>query len=626
MFSGSIMLQTTPRRPASAAPDAPVSAEDDFSRYELKDRVVIMLLFKQLVTMKQIERNWQKWRKQTDQRQTEALWRVLADDPELDRERIFACAAEVYAFEDAVITPETSRYIRKIEEVFTAKQWELLGAQYLVPIQRQGTTWMFATFDPTHPEMGQTLRKIGLPQYELRYTPEVVVKGLIKDAFPQHVKNEFLERVAKEMHAFDLGAEYEQEQGLIDEDALEAEIGRSTLINLFEATLLEAVRRGASDIHIFPNKSRQIEIHFRLDGQLDSWHVEKRVHAEAFLAVVKDNSINVDRFEREAAQDGFIQRTIDGTLIRFRVSVLPIANASHDIRSESIVIRVLDDRKVVSDLKKLGLLEEAMERFNWAIQQPHGMVILTGPTGSGKTTTLFACLHQVVNPRVNVLTVEDPVEYLIDGVRQIKLNPKLDLEQAIRAILRHDPDIVMVGEMRDKATADLAIKLANTGHLTFSTLHTNDAPSAVSRLYKMGVETFLIAYAINLIVAQRLIRTLCTSCKEVDPSRPQALLDRLGFTEEEIKTGTFYRAGDNKKCKTCNGIGYKGRRAITETLAFSDDIRAIIVESEHNIDEDAIRKQAIKEGMLTLRDAARRIVLFGDTSVQEMIRVVSSDL
>ncbi|MDZ4701791.1 MAG: GspE/PulE family protein [Rhodothermales bacterium] len=621
------MLQTAPKKRTPDATDNQQGRrDDDFAKFELKDRVVIMLLFKQLVTMKQIERNWHKWRKLIEQRQTEALWRILAEDPELERERIFACAAEVYAFEDAVITPETARYIRKNEEVFSAKQWELLGTQFLVPINKTGTTWTFASFDPTHPEMGQTLRKIGLPNYELRYAPEVVIKDLIKDAFPQHVKNEFLERVAQEMHAFDLGTEYEKQAGLIDEDALEAEIGRSTLINLFEAALLEAVRRGASDIHIFPNKSRQIEIHFRIDGQLDSWHVEKRVHAEAFLAVVKDNSVNVDRFERDAAQDGFIQRTIDGSLIRFRVSVLPIANASHEIRSESIVIRVLDDRKVVTDLKKLGLLEEAMERFNWAIQQPHGMIILTGPTGSGKTTTLFACLHQVVNPRVNVLTVEDPVEYLIEGVRQIKLNPKLDLEQAIRAILRHDPDIVMVGEMRDRATADLAIKLANTGHLTFSTLHTNDAPSAISRLYKMGVETFLIAYAINLIVAQRLIRTLCPSCKEVDTARQDALLLKLGFTEKEMAGTTLYRAGENRKCKTCNGIGYKGRRAITETLAFSDEIRAIIVESEQNIDEEAIRKQAVKEGMLSLRDAARRIVTYGETSIHEMIRVVSTDM
>ena len=350
------------------------------------------------------------------------------------------------------------------------------------------------------------------------------------------------------------------------------------------------------------------------------------MHPESFLAVVKDNSMNVDRFERDAAQDGFIQRTIDNTLIRFRVSVLPIANASSEIRSESIVIRVLDDRNVITDLTKLGLLDQAMERFKWAISQPYGMVILTGPTGSGKTTTLFACLNQVVTPKVNVLTVEDPVEYIIPGVRQIKLNPKLSLEGAIRAILRHDPDIVMVGEMRDRATADLAIKLANTGHLTFSTLHTNDAPSAVSRLYKMGVEPFLLAYAINLVVAQRLIRKVCPACRVRDKSTEPAILRRVGFTDDEIENSVIYKAGYQKGCKVCNGIGYKGRRAITETLMFSSAIRTAIVESEDQIDEDLIRDLATKEGMFTLRDSAREYIKQGETTVEELVRVVATDV
>ncbi|MCH7727860.1 MAG: Flp pilus assembly complex ATPase component TadA, partial [Planctomycetes bacterium] len=291
-----------------------------------------------------------------------------------------------------------------------------------------------------------------------------------------------------ETMAFDLGTSYEEKSEGIDESALEAEISRSKLINLLEASLIEAVRQGASDIHIFPNPQRQIEIYFRLDGRLKKWHSEDNIQPEAFIAVVKDNSSNVDRFERDAAQDGFIQRTIDDSLIRYRVSILPIASANQELRAESIVIRVLDDRKVLTDISKLGMLENALERFEQAINQPHGMVILTGPTGSGKSTTLVAALHQVVTPEVNILTVEDPVEYIIRGVRQIKLNHKLDLENALRAILRHDPDIVMVGEMRDSETAELAIKLANTGHLTFSTLHTNDAPAAVSRLYKMGIE------------------------------------------------------------------------------------------------------------------------------------------
>jgi type IV pilus assembly protein PilB len=289
------------------------------------------------------------------------------------------------------------------------------------------------------------------------------------------------------------------------------------------------------------------------------------------------------------------------------------------------VIRVLDDRKVLTDLRKLGMLEVALDRFDRAIRQPHGMVILTGPTGSGKSTTLVAALHQVVTPEVNVLTVEDPVEYIIKGVRQIKLSHKLNLDSAMRSILRHDPDIVMVGEMRDRATAELAIKLANTGHLTFSTLHTNDAPSAVSRLFKMGVEPFLIAYAINLVVAQRLLRNLCPECKKIDPEPDPVLLKSIGFTPDELETTTFFEASHSRSCRTCHGTGYKGRRAMCETLYFSREIRHMIVESGESIDEDAIREQGRAEGMLTLLDSAREIVKMGETSVEELIRVTSSE-
>ena len=255
------------------------------------------------------------------------------------------------------------------------------------------------------------------------------------------------------------------------------------------------------------------------------------------------------------------------------------------------------------------------------------MVILTGPTGSGKSTTLVAALSQVVDPDVNVLTIEDPVEYMIPGVRQIKLSHKLSLEGALRAVLRHDPDIVMVGEMRDKDTAELGVKLANTGHLTFSTLHTNDAPSAVSRLYKMGLEPFLIAYAINLVVAQRLIRTLCPTCKQTIPADKldTLLLRELGFTEEEIRSTTFYDARRGGSCSSCKGQGFKGRRAIAEAMYFSPAVRKFIVESGNAIDEDGLSALAQSEGMLTLNTSARELIKMGETTVQEMIRVTASE-
>jgi type IV pilus assembly protein PilB len=244
------------------------------------------------------------------------------------------------------------------------------------------------------------------------------------------------------------------------------------------------------------------------------------------------------------------------------------------------------------------------------------MVILTGPTGSGKSTTLVAALYQVINPEVNVLTVEDPVEYVIEGARQLKIGYKMNFEQAIRSILRHDPDIVLVGEMRDKETAETAIKLANTGHLTFSTLHTNDAPSAVARLFKMGIEPFLIAYAINLIVAQRLIRKLCTKCKKKDANFDSTIMEAAGLNMEEWKNVDFYRAVG---CDECNNTGYKGRMAIHEALYFTKEIRQLIVRSGEAVDEEAVRIQAKKDGTLSLRDAGLERVKLGITTIEEVL-------
>ena len=592
-----------------------------------KDRVVAILLKKQLVTMSQVYEA-QKIKEREGLRAT--LWRILVELEQVNREAIFEEAARIYAFPIANTEGKLdAKFVRSVMETLSLENRERLLDLRLVPFecetehQSGNVKLVFITHDPMRTEVRRLMKELKLDRFDLYYAPKAAVDTLIAEAFPR--KNEFLERITEDPMAFDLGMSYE-EADLIDEDALEAEISRSTLINLFEATLVESVRQGASDVHIYPNAKKRVEIHFRVDGRLTLWHTEHKVHPEALLAVIKDNAMNVDRFERDAAQDGYIQRWIDDVLIRFRVSVLPIANVSHEIRSESIVIRVLDDRKVIRDLRKLGLLDEAMHKFEQAIRQPHGMVILTGPTGSGKSTSLVAALHHVITGEVNVLTVEDPVEYIIPGVRQIKLNYKLELENALRAILRHDPDIVMVGEMRDRKTAELAIKLANTGHLTFSTLHTNDAPSAISRLYKMGIEPFLIAYAINLIVAQRLIRELCPRCKQPDQDPDPVMLEQLGFTKEEIAKLTFYLPGNDKQCPNCKGIGYKGRRAICEALYFSREIRHMIVEADKMIDEGAIKEQAIKEGMLTLRDSAREIVKMGLTSVREMIRVVTSEI
>ncbi len=596
----------------------------------VQDRVVQALAQRGFVTAEHVteaERN----RRASGSR--DPLWRSLIGVKGVDRDAVFEQAASTYAFRIAPVKdrePEVE-FAKTVMESFETDAREKLIELKAVPYayaqdQPSGILKLvFITEDPMQPELQKVANSLELERFELCYAPGTVVSRILDEAFPR--RNEFLDRLAAGNGPdFDFGVSFESgKKGLLDEDALEAEIASSALINLTEAILIEGVRMDASDIHIWPNARKQTEVHFRVDGRLSHWHTEERGHPEALLSVFKDSALNVDRFERDLAQDGFIQRKIDGTLIRYRVSILPIANANPDIRAESIVIRILDDRKVVTDLAKLGLLEGAMAQFQKAIRQPHGMVILTGPTGSGKSTTLVAALSNVVTPEVNVLTVEDPVEYIIPGVRQIKLSHKLSLEGALRAILRHDPDIVMVGEMRDKDTAELAIKLANTGHLTFSTLHTNDAPSAVSRLYKMGLEPFLIAYAINLVVAQRLIRTLCADCKKPDAEPDLTLMRELGFSQEDINATTVYAATRGGSCPVCKGKGYKGRRAVAEALYFSPAIREAIVHAGGEINEDQLRTIAESEGMLTLQASARVLVKMGEVSLEEMLRVTAGE-
>lgn len=613
-------LRQNARRPDGTSKSEPIE------QVVTRDRVVDRLLALGVISRAHVD---MAVRERIHGGEDTPLWRSLLAQPEIDKDAVYLEAARTYAFPENRIQiqqfdAEVARsFVRTVSKVLRDRMIEMgiVPVAYGEDISGHRQRLVLLTHDPSAPEIRELLDELEAVRYEVHYASEAVVRSFLDEAFPR--KNEYLERISSETSAFDLGTTHKEERSrLIDEDELDAEINRSNLINLFEAALVESVRSGASDIHIIPNSRRHIEIHFRVDGRLRLWHEEEKVHPEALLAVVKDRAVNVDRFERDGAQDGFIQREIDGALIRYRVSVLPIATSNQDIHAESVVIRVLDDRKIVSDLSQLGLSPAARDLFEQAIRQPHGMVILTGPTGSGKSTTLVAALHEVVDPEINVLSIEDPVEYVIPGVRQIKLSHKLSLDQALRSVLRHDPDVVMVGEMRDRETAELAVKLANTGHLTFSTLHTNDAPSAVARLYKMGVEPFLIAYAINLVVAQRLIRKLCPSCKQIDETTDPVLTTRLGFTPDEASTTTFYRPGGDATCRTCGGSGYKGRRAITETLYFSQEIRHLIVNAGDSIDESAIRRQAANDGMLTLEDSAREVVKAGETSLAEMMRVV----
>lgn len=591
---------------------------------DITDKLGYTLLKKGIVDYETLEKAL-KIKEQEDSKTRRSLAQILVSEFNVDHDSVFKEVANLYGFREIYLADEKidekrAEFIKGLVEPLPESIKNQMLEEKILPLkydEKRPDKLIIISADPTNRNIPAIARALGAKRYEVCYVRLKDLQGLIDKLFPP--ENEFL-KILKESEIEITEEEAEEEQGL-DEAAIEAEINKSMLVNLVEGMLVEAVRKGASDIHIIPKDARTTEIHFRIDGKLRLWHIQEGVRPEAIAAVVKDRSKNVDRFEREKAQDGFIQRKVDGHMIRYRVSVLPIVGREFQYKFESIVIRVLDDRKVITDLDKLGFQGKAKEFFLKAISKPQGMVIVTGPTGSGKSTTLMAALHHIIKPEINVLTVEDPVEYIIPGARQLKIGPKMNFEQALRAILRHDPDVVMVGEIRDKETAEIAIKLANTGHLTFSTLHTNDAPSAISRLYKMGIETFLIAYAINLIIAQRLVRKLCERCKrpieDLDPAVPLS----LGFTEEEIENTVFYQAVG---CDYCHG-GYKGRVAIHEALYFTKEIRKIIFRTHGEIDEEAIREQAIKDGMMTLRAAGRERIKQGLTTLEEIAHATTED-
>ncbi len=590
------------------------------SSIDTKRRLGELLVARELISRNQLEEALSIQKTETDPGK-QRLGFILHEHLGLDRHEVMHEISKIYAFREVglngdSLSKERLEFIREtLAEIDDDIVNDMIESQ-LIPYKNSGKLLILAAPDPTDPKLSAIGARLPFKRYEIAYCRYEIFEQILDRV--QYKKNEFLD-LLDEYAETELPDTIEE---TIDEDELDAEINQSMLNSLIEGMLIEAVRQGASDIHIIPQGETRTEIHLRIDGKLQLWHTQGGVKPEAIAAVVKDKSRNVDRFERDSSQDGFIQRMVDNVQIRYRVSIMPIVGREFERKFESVVIRVLDDRKVITDLKKLGLQEQAFSDFVKAITKPSGIVIITGPTGSGKSTTLVAALYYVIDPTKNVLTVEEPVEYLIRGARQLKIGEHMTFDQSMRGILRHDPDIVLVGEIRDLKTAEIAIKLANTGHLTFSTLHTNDAPSVVSRLYKMGVEPFLIANAVNLVMAQRLVRKLCEHCKEEIPDLLPEMPLSLGFSEKEIEETTFYKAVGCDRCHQ----GYKGRIAIMEALYFTKDVRQTILESGSQIDEEKIKAIAVQNnGMLTLRASGRERVKEGVTTFDEVAAITIDD-
>jgi type IV pilus assembly protein PilB len=378
--------------------------------------------------------------------------------------------------------------------------------------------------------------------------------------------------------------------------------------------LLNAIRKGASDIHCEPYE-KKLRIRYRIDGVL---HEEMTPPLRLKAAMVSRLKImsQLDIAERRLPQDGRIKLKLGkGREMDFRVSVLPT------MWGEKVVMRLLDKGNLQLDMAKLGFDPAPLADFKWAIDQPWGMVLVTGPTGSGKTTTLYSALSDLNKPGVNISTAEDPVEYNLHGINQVQMHDEIGLNfaMALRAFLRQDPDIIMVGEIRDFETAEIAIKASLTGHMVLSTLHTNDAPATISRLLNMGVEPFLITASVNLVLAQRLARKICVDCKKPVDIDKVALLD-LGMTEEQLDGTLQIMKGAG--CQTCNGSGYKGRVALYEVMRFRDDLKERVLQGASSAE---LKQAAIAGGMATLRASGIHKILAGVTTPEEILRVTMAD-
>ncbi len=380
------------------------------------------------------------------------------------------------------------------------------------------------------------------------------------------------------------------------------------VVQFVDLLLRQAVKSEASDIHVEPQENDMC-IRMRVDGKLRDMVPPPRKMQAAVVARLKILS-QLNIAERRLPQDGRMKIGVSGRDIDVRVSAIPT------IYGEKVVLRILDNAATCHDLDQLGFAEDKLHEFKQALALPHGIIIVTGPTGSGKTTTLYAALNHLKNPAENITTVEDPVEYRLEGINQIQIKPEIGLNFAtcLRAILRQDPDIVLIGEIRDKETVDIAIKASLTGHLVLSTFHTNDAASAISRLSYMGIERYLLASTLNLVVAQRLVRRICERCKE-PVTIQEPVLQRLGLNENQIRHATIC---SGKGCSACGGTGYKGRMPIFEFLSVDEDVAEMIV-SEAN--ESRIRKLAYRKGGGSLIDSGLNLVLQGKTTVEEVLSV-----
>ncbi len=487
---------------------------------------------------------------------------------------------------------------------------ELAASSGVLPLTKIDNVLTVAVSDPFDIVQLDDIRRVTGSELRLVLSTETTIQSAIASSYSTD------DRQMEELFENAIEPEIEFSEDELDFENINLEDltgDASPVVKLVNLIIYKGIRDRASDIHIEPQEKR-IRVRYRLDGVLTEAFTPPKKMLNAVVSRVKILS-SLDIAERMRPQDGKFQLRVEGRQIDFRVSVIPT------IHGEKVVMRILDADNLALSLDLLGFEPHSLDHFKHAVVQPYGMILVTGPTGSGKSTTLYSSIKEILSVESNFVTVEDPVEYQLEGVNQTHVNPKrgITFAGALRSILRQDPDVILIGEIRDAETLDIAVKAALTGHLVLSTLHTNDAASTVTRMVDMGLDPFMVASSVVLIAAQRLARKLCDSCKEpLEDVPPRDRLLKIGFKPEEIDSITLHRPVGCSRCSN----GYKGRFALLETMVMTDELKRLVISGGSAVD---IKEKAIPEGMMTLRRAGLLNALRGRTSLEEVLRVTMAD-
>jgi type IV pilus assembly protein PilB len=481
----------------------------------------------------------------------------------------------------------------------------------ILPVNKTGATITIAMADPTNVFAMDDIKFMTGYNVEPVVASELGIRSAIENYYGTTHSLE-LKKVMEDLQQTEnADLEVMEEAEDMDVDALAAESEEAPVVKLVNLILTDAIKRGASDIHIEPYE-KEFRVRFRVDGILYEIMNPPLKLKDAMTSRLKILA-KLDISEKRLPQDGRIKLKMKlndkNKELDFRVSILPT------LFGEKIVMRLLDKDNLRLDMTKLGFEPESLAKFEEAIFKPWGMVLVTGPTGSGKTNTLYSALARINTPEVNIMTAEDPVEFNLPGINQVQMKEQIGLNFAatLRSFLRQDPNIILVGEIRDFETAEIAIKAALTGHLVLSTLHTNDAPATINRLMNMGIEPFLVATSVQLIAAQRLVRRTCSNCREEVEIAPQALMN-LGYRKDEIGTFKVYKG---RGCEKCGSTGYKGRVGLVEVMQIDDDIREMILSGSSAIE---LKRKAMDNGMITLRRSGLIKIKEGVTTIEEVVR------